>query len=478
MSEKNGAVLERELPAEQQSAPAISKSGIVHQQTLRNIGLVAGYEFRKRVRQRSFKIVTSIMLVLVILGACVPTVIGFFTSTASSQTTLVVANHAGAIAGMNNDSLSRYIDAKLNGTAPGTQGPNTASKPAYTISVAPAGSSVGNLQQQVKGGAISILLVVDREPNGDLRFTYYTNTGGSGLSGDPHLSGIQALGGQLNVLDRAAGLGLTPAQTASLFAPPVFSVVNTGQSGRSTAEAVTGYILAYVGIILIFMSVYMYGYAVATGVAEEKSSRIMEILVNAATPFQLMVGKVLGIGAAGLAQLAAFVAVGIGALLLQTPLQGVLFGSYAGGLNLDITGATVTMLLLVLLYFLLGFLLYATLFAAVGALVKRQEELQNAVQLPTWLFMVGYFVSVLAIANPDAAWVKVISYIPFWTPTTMLMRLGIGNVAWWEIGLTVGLMLAAIYLCTVISARIYRYGVLMYGQKPGLRKLVKLVRIS
>jgi ABC-2 type transport system permease protein len=253
-------------------------------------------------------------------------------------------------------------------------------------------------------------------------------------------------------------------------------VVNTGQSGRSTAETVTGYILAYVGILLIFMSVYMYGYAVATGVAEEKSSRIMEILVNAATPFQLMVGKVVGIGAAGLAQMAAFVVMGIGALLLQTPLQALLFGSSAGGLTLNITGASVTLLLLLLVYFLLGFLLYATLFAAMGALIKRQEELQNIVQPVMWLFLIGYLVSFVGFSNPDAAWVKVISYIPFWTPTTMLMRIGMGNVAWWEIALTVGLMLAAIYLCAVVSARIYRFGVLMYGQKPGLRQLVKLVR--
>jgi ABC-2 type transport system permease protein len=476
MSKKSGAVLERETPAAQQSDLVISRGGIGHQQTLRNIGLIASYEFRKRVKQRSFIVVTIIMLVLVVLGACVPTAIQYFTSTSSSQTELVVANNAGAIAGMNEDALSRYIDASLNGTAASASGAKTSGKPSYSISVAPTGSGISGLEQQVKDGTISMLLVFDRAANGDLRFTYYTNTGSSGLNGDPHLSGIQALSSQLNVLDRASRLGLTPAQTASLFAPPVFRAVNTGQSGRSVAETVTGYILAYVGIILIFMSVYMYGYAVATGVAEEKSSRIMEILVNAATPFQLMVGKVVGIGAAGLAQMAAFVVVGIGALLLQTPLQALLLGNSAGGLNLDITGASVTMLLLLLLYFLLGFLLYATLFAAMGALIKRQEELQNMVQPVMWLFLIGYLVSFVGFSNPDAAWVKVISYIPFWTPTTMLMRIGMGNVAWWEIALTVGLMLAAIYLCAVISARIYRFGVLMYGQKPGLRQLARLVR--
>jgi ABC-2 type transport system permease protein len=476
MSKKSGIELERETPVIQQNTPSISTSGAAHQQTLRNIGLITGYEFRKRVRQRSFIVVTILILVLVILGACVPTVIQYFTATSNAQTKMVVVNNAGPIAGMNDAALSRFVETALNGMATPATGTNTSGNPPYSIRIASAGSSSSGLQKQVKDGALSILLVLDRAANGDMRFTYYTNTSNSSLSGDPHLSQVQALAGQLNVLDKASRLGLTPTQTASLFAQPAFSAVNTGQNSRSVADTVTGYILAYVGILLIFMSIYLYGYGVATGVAEEKGSRIMEILVNAATPFQLMVGKIVGIGAAGLAQMAGFVVVGIGALLLQAPLKALLLGSSAGGLNLDVTGASVTLLLLLLVYFLLGFLLYATLFAAVGALVKRQEEVQNVVQPVMWLFMVGYLVSFIGISSPDAAWVKVISYIPFWTPTTMLMRIGTGAVAWWEIALTIALMLVAIFLCAVISARIYRYGVLMYGQKPGLRQLFKLVR--
>jgi ABC-2 type transport system permease protein len=476
MSKKSGAVVERETPAAQQDALAISKGGAAQQHTLRNIGLIAGYEFRKRVRQRSFIVVTIIILVLVILGACVPTVIQYFTATSNAQTKMVVVNNAGPIAGMNDAALSRFIETALNGTATPATSTNTSGNPPYSIRIAPAGSSSSDLQKQVKDGALSILLVLDRAANGDMRFTYYTNTSNSSLSGDPRLSQVQALSGQLNVLDKASRLGLTPTQTASMFAQPAFSAVNTGQNSRSVADTVTGYILAYVGILLIFMSIYLYGYGVATGVAEEKGSRIMEILVNAATPFQLMVGKIVGIGAAGLAQMAGFVVVGIGALLLQAPLKALLLGSSAGGLNLDVTGASVTLLLLLLVYFLLGFLLYATLFAAMGALVKRQEEVQNVVQPVMWLFMVGYLVSFIGISSPEAPWVKVISYIPFWTPTTMLMRIGTGAVAWWEIALTIALMLVAIFICAVISARIYRYGILMYGQKPGLRQLFKVVR--
>jgi ABC-2 type transport system permease protein len=461
-----------------QSALAFNKERTAQQQTLRKIGLIVGYEFKKRLRQRSFLVVTIIMLVLVMLGACAPTVLQYFTTTSNSQTTMVVMNNAGLIAGMNEDALSRYIETALNGSTTQATGTRTAGKAPYAFHMAPAGSTISSLQNQVKTGALSILLVLDRGTHGDLLFTYTSNAKSSSFTGDPHLSQVQTLGGQLNVIDKASRLGFTPAQTGSLFVAPDFHVVNTGQGqdSRSVAETVTGYILAYVGILLIFMSVYMYGYGVATGVAEEKSSRIMEILVNAATPFQLMVGKIVGIGAAGLSQMTAFVVVGIGALLLQTPLKVLLFGSSAGGLNLDITGTSVMMLLLLLVYFLMGFLLYATLFAAVGALIKRQEELQNVVQPVMWLFTIGYLVSFLGISSPDAAWVKVMSYIPFWTPTMMLMRIGIGTVAWWEVGLTIVLMLVAIFLCAVISARIYRFGILMYGQKPGLRQLLKLAR--
>jgi ABC-2 type transport system permease protein len=472
MAKQNGTVLEKDLPAQEQSALAGLPGSVTRRQTLRNIGLIAGYEFTRRIRQRSFMIATILLLILVALGACVPTVVAYFTARSTSQAKMVVVNNAGLIAGMSNEMLLHSIDATLNGTAGQASG-NTP----YAIRMAPADSSPASLQQQVKEGTLSLVLVIDRAPNGQIDFSYYTKTSTSGLNGDSHIVQVQAMAGQLAALDKASRLGLTPIQTSHLFAQPDFRVVNTGQEpqARSVAETVTGLILGYVGVILIFMSVYLYGYWVATGVAEEKGSRIMEILVNAATPFQLMVGKIVGIGSAGLAQMTAFVMVGIGALLLQTPLKSVLLGSSTGGVNLDITGSSITLLLLLLVYFLLGFLLYASIFAAIGALVKRQEEIQNAVQLPMWLLLAGYLVSFFGIYTPDAPWVKVISYIPFWTPTTMLMRVSNSTVAWWEIALTIALMLAAIYICAVLAARIYRFGVLMYGQKASLRQLARLL---
>jgi len=471
-----------ETPEQEPRVVAVSLSRAARQHTLRNIGLIIGHEYQNRLRQRSFIISTILILILIVLGSCVPTILQVIAATSltsTAQTKIVVINEAGSIAGMNAGALLRSMDTTLNATPPQstallTPGQGTADIPRFAITAASAGM-LGSLKKQVREGTVTILLVLDRAPNQDVHFTSYTING----AGTSTLTHIQALASQLSLRDRASRLGLTPEQTSTLLASPEFSTVNVGQAQntRSQGEVIAGYLITYVGLLLIFMSIYLYGYGVAIGVAEEKSSRIMEILVNAATPFQLLAGKILGIGAAGLTQMAAFVLVGIGSLLLQTPLQATLFGSSSGGLDLNITSVSITLLLLLLVYFILGFLLYASLFAAVGALVKRQDEVQNVVQLPTWLFMVGYFVSFLGITNPDAVWVKVISYIPFWTPTTMLMRIGTSSVAWWEIALSIFIMLIAIFFCTTMSARIYRFGILMYGQKPGLGTLIKLVRM-
>ena len=236
--------------------------------------------------------------------------------------------------------------------------------------------------------------------------------------------------------------------------------------------------LAIAGVILLFISVSLYGGIVAAGVAEEKSNRIMEILVNAATPFQLMVGKIVGIGAACLTQMGSLVVVGIGALLLQAPLQAALFGASAGGFTQYFTGVSIPFYLLFLIYFLLAFFLYATLFAGLGAMVKRQDEVQNATMLPQFLLVSGYLLVFFVVSSPDATLTKVLSYIPFWTPVLMLVRLAVGTVFWWEIVVTIALMLVTILACTWFAARLYRYGVLMYGQRPGLGQLLKLVRMN
>lgn len=459
----------QDLPEQEHTSVAVGSGGAAALHNWRNIRLIIGREYKNRITQRSFIITSVILLVIVFLAAFIPTIVLLITARTSSQTHLVVVNNAGTIAGLNETALTSYINTELNGT-------NTGSSAPYTITSQPS-ADLGSLQNQVKNGKLDILLVLARAANQDLRFTYDTN---ASSSSDSNLPNIQALIQQLNVLDVAHRLGLTPAQIRSLFAPPNLAVVYTQQSQntRPANQVAAGYILAFAGPFLIYISVSIYASIVAAGVAEEKSSRVMEILVNAATPFQLLAGKIVGIGAACLTQMACLVVVGIGALLLQAPLQAALFGANAGGFIQYLISESIPFYLLFLVYILLAFFLYATLYAGLAAMVKRQDEVQNAIMPLTMLVVIGWILVYLEVASPDATWAKVLSYVPFWTPMLMLVRLALGTAAWWEIVVTIALMLVAILACTWFAARLYRYGVLMYGQRPGLGQLLKLARMK
>jgi ABC-2 type transport system permease protein len=455
----------QERREQEQGAVAVSSGGAAAQNNLRNIGLIIGREYNNHVKARSFIITSVILLVVVFLAAFIPTIVQFIAARTSSQTQVVVVNNAGTIAGLNETALTSYISTELNGT-------NTGSHAPYAITSQPS-TNLSSLQSQVKNGKLDILLVLARATNQDLRFTYDTS---ASSTNDSNLPKIQALAQLLTFLDTAHRLGLTSRETQHLVAPPDLTVVHAQQSQntRPVSEMVAGYVLALAGALLIYVSVAVYCGIVAAGVAEEKGSRIMEILVNAATPFQLLAGKIVGIGAACLTQMSCVVVVGIGALLLQTPLQAALFGANAGGFSQYLTGVSIPFYLLFLIYILLAFFLYATLYAGLGAMVKRQDEVQNATILPGLLIVSGYLLFFLGASSPNAPLTKVLSYIPIWTPTLMLMRLALGTVAWWEIVLTIALMLMSILASTWFAARLYRYGVLMYGQRPGLGRVMKL----
>ncbi len=469
MPKKTVVTPERETPAQNLSeqghiSVAVRSGGAATLHTWHNIRLIIGREYTNRVTQRSFIITSIILLVIVFLAAFIPTIVQFvqhITAQPSSQTQVVVVNDAG----LNEATLTSYISSQLNGTTTGSLAP-------YAISSQPA-ARLRNLQNQVKHGKLDILLVLDRSTQGNLQLLYDTN---ADPNNDSNLTSIQTLAQQLTVLDTAHRLGLTPSQLRSLFAPPSLTTAYTqqSQSTRPVSEIIAGFVLAYAGALLIVIFVSVYANIVAAGVAEEKSSRVMEILVNAATPFQLLVGKIVGIGAACLTQMGCLVVVGIGALLLQTPLQAALFGANAGGFSQYLTGVSIPFYLLFLIYILLAFFLYAALYAGLSAMVKRQDEVQNATVLPRLLVTIGYLLFFLGATSPNATWTKVLSYLPFWTPTLMLVRIALGTAAWWEIVATIAVMLVAILACTWFAARLYRYGVLMYGQKPGLGRVMKL----
>jgi ABC-2 type transport system permease protein len=446
-----------------QSAAAVGSGHAASRHTWRNIRLIIGREYKNQVTNRSFINSGIILAVLVAITAFIPTIAQYISmrTTTNTQTHIAVVNNAGMA-----EAALDSINAVLNGANPASPAP-------YAITTQPQ-DSLSSLQDQVSSGQLDILLVLDRAANGNLQLTYYSN---ASPTKDSNLSTVQSLAQLLTFLDTAQRMGLTPAQIQGLIAPPSLTVVRAqGQTARPTDELIAGAALAIVGPVLMVLMLTLYANSVAFGVAEEKTSRVMELLVNAATPFQLLIGKIVGIGAACLTQMACVVAVGIGALLLQTPLQAALFGTNGGGFIQYLTAISIPYYLFFLIYFLLDFFMYAALYAGLGAMVKRQEEVRSAVMVPSLLIALGYFVLYLGLGFPDSTVVKVLSYIPIFTPTLMLDRLALGTVAWWEVVLTIGLMLTTIFVCIWIAARLYRYGVLMYGQRPGLRQLLKIIR--
>jgi ABC-2 type transport system permease protein len=222
----------------------------------------------------------------------------------------------------------------------------------------------------------------------------------------------------------------------------------------------------------------MYGNWVAMSVVEEKSSRVMEVILNAATPFQLLAGKVVGVGSVALLQYGALLAAGVVALLLQGPVTSLVFGDAAGEVQLP-AGVTVGMLATLVVFGILGFLLYAVLYAAAGSLVSRQEDVNSVVQPMTLLACAGYLVAVytaIGTISLESAWMTLLSLFPFTSPFVMVSRAMQGTVQPWELAASIAILAASVVGALWVAGRIYAAGVLMYGQRPGMRRIWRLVR--
>jgi len=238
--------------------------------------------------------------------------------------------------------------------------------------------------------------------------------------------------------------------------------------------------LAFGMTVLIFMIIIMYGTWIAMSVVEEKSSRVMEVVLNAATPFQLLAGKVFGVGAVALTQYGAIVVTGAVALVAQGTVASAVLGE-AGTATALPEGLTPELLLLFGVYGILGFLAYASLYAAAGSLVSRQEDVNTVILPMTLISTVGYLIGIYAatgLLDIRAAWIVALSQVPLVSPFMMLGRIATNVAAPWEIVVSVGLLLVFIAGALWLAARIYAAGVLLYGQRPGVRAIVRLIRVG
>jgi len=246
---------------------------------------------------------------------------------------------------------------------------------------------------------------------------------------------------------------------------------------RTTGEsAAQSFALAYVMGVVLFLVITIYGVNVMSSVVEEKTTRIVEVLVSSLRPFQLMIGKVLGVGAVSIFQ---FVLWGLGAKLLLSQRQALLAG--VGGAEearqvFQMPHLSAATLGVFLGYFLGGFFLYSAMYAAVGAMSSNEQEARQAQQPVMFLLMIAY-VSMFGLTNnPESTYAVTLSLIPFTAPIAMPVRWAASTVPAAELVGSLGLLVAGIVAVTWVAARIYRVGILMTGKRPNVRELVRWVR--
>jgi len=417
--------------------------------------LVARREYRVRVLNRTFAVMSGCAALLGVVLVLLPIVLMSLAHQATTR--IAVAAPTPALAA----EAASEIGARLSAaTAVGTPG---ATAGTFVVTVGDAASAAAN----VRAGRLDGALDLARDASGELQFRYV----GRGDAGSLQVALVRQAAAGLAVEDRLGRAGFDPAGRASLFAPPAFAFATADADASGSVEDQVSRGLVGFGLnIVIYLAIITYGYWIASSVAEEKGSRVMELLVSAATPDELLVGKVAGAGAAALTQYAALLAGGAVGLLLQGRVSDALVGPSAAAT--PVASVSLGVLLAFGAYFALGFALYAGLYAAAGAMVGRQQDASQVGMPITMLATVGYMASTFGGSTPDAGWMTALSVIPFSSPSTMLTRLVAGHVTLPEVAASLGLLAAGVVAAFWLAARIYRAAVLQYGQPASLRRLL------
>jgi ABC-2 type transport system permease protein len=270
--------------------------------------------------------------------------------------------------------------------------------------------------------------------------------------------------------ERMRRIGLSPQQIEAAFEPIDLNAVEVQAGSRMSSGSTVALFVLILFITTLEMSLLSYGIIVMRSVLDDKSSRVMELLLCAATPRALMTGKILGVGALSFTQVVIWAAMAAAGTLVGSRLVGP--GSISA---FDISGMQV---LLLVAFYVLGYLLYSSMYAALGAAFNSIDEAQH------WNFVLTLpllFASIAAwslVEHPNSLAALVLSFVPPFAPVMMSMRIATAFPSAWQIGLSLGLMVLALYGALVVSSRIYRVGILMHGKKPSVREISRWARYA
>ncbi|MDD6919766.1 MAG: ABC transporter permease [Eubacteriales bacterium] len=401
------------------------------------------FELNNLIRNKVFIVMTILFIILVAGLLSFPRFSGLFAGDSSddSQSTILIK--------LENKEYKQQYEAAFKGAFKDN-------KVEFTE------ASVDDIKDKVTSGDVESAFIIKNETSYD----YLIN------NASLYDFKTEVVNGIMSDVYKASAMvenGVSPDKATSIITTKIDCQTQVlGKDQRQT------FFYTYIMIFALYMVILLYGQIVSTSVAAEKSSRAMEVLITSAKPINMMFGKVLASCLAGFVQLAAIFGAGIVFYQINK-------GYWVDNLIVEsIFSIPMQLFIYLLVFFVLGYLLYAFLFAAMGSAVSKVEEL-NTVNMPIiFLFVIAFIIVISSISSGDVDSVLLIvcSYIPFTSSMAMFSRIAMGSVAFYEILISIAILIATVGAIGVLSARIYRVGVLLYGAKPKFKDIIKSVFIK
>jgi ABC-2 type transport system permease protein len=406
---------------------------------VRNTWIICKHECFKRIRTRSFLITTFLMPGFLTLIVGIPAVLGAHANRAS-QSVVVVCPRADLAEGIR--------DRLLN---------NTNALYRVTLDAEASDTEHRRLVRLLNGSALDGIIWIDADMIKQGRAIYERRTAGDFIWQQLVRNSVA---GGFNRM-RMADNGLRPDQITAMMRGAELEMRFTGGGSGDVSRDATAIVTVLLLATGLFITLLSYGVMIMRSVLDEKASRVIEVLLCSATPDELMSGKILGVGAVGLAQVVIWGTIG---LAFAAPRGRVPMAGHVIPLSLMIYFA---------IFYLLGYLLYSALFAAVGAAFNSTDEAQQwSFALISPLIFACTLITPVAAA-PNSTLAVITSLVPFCSPVLMYMRLAVESPPKWQIALCFAILVGTIYVVQRIATQIYRVGILMYGKRPTLREMAR-----
>jgi ABC-2 type transport system permease protein len=410
---------------------------------LRDMMVIARREFAERVRSKMFVVGTLLGPIGIVALVVLPALL----MSNPAGTRVEIVDRSGALAQALFDGLA---DKKW--------------RPAI---IAPETSEAVEMARIRDREINGFLVVPEHALDGD-RIVYRGDNGSNQIA-DATLREVVRKAVQF---ERGKRRGVAPDKLTDIIQPVAFEPQQT--NGKT--ESVTGDVLFLVGYALayvLFLVITVYAVAVMRSVVQEKTSRVMELMVATVKPRSLMTGKILGVGGAGLLQTAVWLTMAALTIAHRDQLLGA-FGVATSKVSLP--ALSIDIVAIALAYFVLGYFFYASLYAAVGAMVSTEQDTQQ-VQLPVTLLLIAGLISVTSVSgDPRGVTAEIMTTIPFWSALLMPMRYLLGGATAVDVAISLAVLLLSTVLVARAAAKIYRVGVLMYGKRPSPQELLRWLR--